>query len=65
MKIEKSELELVISIKGTKGSGTTDNPVRAVRVYYTPSGTFIGEVNENTLSRANDVIANFFRKQGD
>ena len=45
MKIERAVLESVISIKGTKGTGTPNDPVRAVRLYFLPNGTFIGEVN--------------------
>lgn len=48
MKIERAKLEVVISIKVVKGDGTPKNPVRAMRIYFLPNGTFIGEVDESS-----------------
>ena len=58
MKIDKAELETVISIKVVKGDGTPENPVHNARLYYLPNGTFIGEVEEggnNSLSARQTV----------
>lgn len=48
MKIERAKLETVISIKVLKGDGTPKNPVRAMRLYFLPNGTFVGEVDESS-----------------
>lgn len=52
MKIERAQLETVISIKVVKGDGTPENPVRAMRLYFLPNGTFIGEVDESSARGA-------------
>ena len=62
MKIERAQLETVISIKVLKGDGTLENPVRAMRLYFLPNGTFIGEVDESSARLELDVITDFFRK---
>lgn len=62
MKIERAKLEVVISIKALKGDGTPENPVRAMRLYFLPNGTFIGEVDESSARLALDAVTDFFRK---
>ena len=62
MKIERAKLETVISIKVVKGDGTPENPVRAMRLYFLPNGTFIGEVDESLARLKLDGITDFFRK---
>ena len=63
MKIERAKLETVISIKVVKGDGTPENPVRAMRLYFLPNGTFIGEVDESSARGAlqNILDDNSFR----
>lgn len=62
MKIDKAELETVISIKVVKGDGTPENPVHNARLYYLPNGTFIGEADESAARIKFNVVTDFFRK---
>lgn len=43
-KIEKVITEKIICIEVIKGDGTNENPVRRSKIYYTITGSFIGEI---------------------